>query len=359
MLRLRVLVAVVGVVAPLVPGARAAAAVPQGFVGMNGDGALFSHRLSLSHQLNTMAASGVQSIRVVFSWAQAQPTRNGPIGFAATDQIVGMAARRHLTVLPVVINAPAWDQTSNPGGIASPADPAPYANYLAQLVRRYGPGGSFWPASHIPAVPIRMWQLWNEPELASYWPTQPFARSYVALLRASYNAIKGADSGAKVVLAGMPNFVWTYLDAIYNVPGASKLFDVVAVHPYTKEPAGVITILQRVRNEMNRHGDARKPMLATEISWPSSLGQIPVHTGFETTETGQASNLAALLPMLASDRQRLGLIGFYYYTWVTEQNHGSNVFQFAGLLSFHDSRLRAKPAFSAFRRAALALERIG
>ena len=47
------------------------------------------------------------------------------------------------------------------------------------------------------------------------------------------------DSG----LAGMVNASWRFIQAIYKVPGARSLFDVVGVHPYTHDPHGVITIL--------------------------------------------------------------------------------------------------------------------
>ena len=45
------------------------------------------------------------------------------------------------------------------------------------------------------------------------------------------------------MLAGLPNYSWLELGRIYRVPGARNLFDVVAVHPYTKTPQGVLTIL--------------------------------------------------------------------------------------------------------------------
>ena len=89
----------------------ASARVPQGFVGMMADGPLFDPGVNLPRQLDRMVASGVESLRVSFSWAAAQPYQswadvpagqtsayqnvNGvPTSFAATDQIVGLAARR-------------------------------------------------------------------------------------------------------------------------------------------------------------------------------------------------------------------------------------------------------------------------
>jgi hypothetical protein len=203
-----------------------------------------------------------------------------------------------------------------------------------------------------------MWQIWNEPSLELYWPIQPFATSYMALVHAAHDAIKRLDPGAKVVLAGMPNFVWDYVSQIYAVKGAKSLFDVVAVHPFTAQPAGVITILQRVRAVMNRAGDRRKPILATEVSFPSAQGEASQHFGFETTEAGQAANLAQLLPMLAAGRTKLGLLGFYHYTWLSRDIPGDKSFAFAGLFRFrrHTFKIVPKPAYAAFKSAALAME---
>jgi hypothetical protein len=355
--------------------AAASASVPQRFVGVMADGPLFDRHVNLGHQMDMMVASGFESLRTVFDWQLAEPyatwadvpksmthefenVDGHPMRFTFPDKLVGLAAQHGLTILPVVFDAPFWDTlpTTPFGDYSPPRSNTAYATFLTALVQRYGPHGSFW-SKHprIPRVPIRMWQIWNEPNLELYWP-QPFASGYVALLRAAHDAIKRADPGAKIVLAGMPNFVWQYVTDIYNVPGARRLFDVVAVHPFTSEPAGVITILQRVRDAMDQAGDPNKPILATEVSWPSSVGKSSQNFGFETTEAGQASRLSSLLPMLAADRRKLRLIGFYHYTWVGREHRGDKSFSFAGLFRFTNNKLVAKPAYQAFRRAALAIE---
>ncbi|MBV9496181.1 MAG: site-specific integrase, partial [Acidobacteria bacterium] len=49
--------------------------------------------------------------------------------------------------------------------------------------------------------------------------------------------------------------------------------------------AGVITIIGNVRAVMNRHGDGRKPIIASEVSWPSSAGQTSHNGGFDFATT--------------------------------------------------------------------------
>ncbi len=345
---------------------------------MNIDGPMLTAQngVALPDQFGLMRANGVQRIRAVFSWSVAQPyatwgqvpagqrgafvngAGNVPTGFAGTDQVVASAAAHGMSVLPTVIGAPFWDAGFRTGlGLAPPRDNRPYGWYLMTLVGRYGPHGSFWRQHpELPRRPIRMWEVWNEPDLVQFWPIRPWPRSYVALLRTAHTAIRKADQGAKVVLAALPNDSWRLLLAIYRVPGARRLFDVVDVHAYTKKPAGVIRILGFVRTSMKLGRDSNKPLIAGELGWPSALNQTPRTYDFQTTEAGQARNLRALLPLLAANRRALGLIGFYWYTWMGDEHPGAPAFNFSGLLSIHNGQVRAKPALAAFRQAARSIE---
>jgi hypothetical protein len=109
---------------------------------------------------------------------------------------------------------------------------------------------------------------------------------------------------------------------------------------------------------MNANGDKSKPMVITEAGWQSAQGQDPGDDYCcQTTAKGQASRIAAVLPLLGSNRKALNLIGFYFYTWVGDQFKGAPSFNFAGLFNLVDStKFVAKPAYAAFRNGALALE---
>jgi hypothetical protein len=352
------------------------AAVPQGFVGVDTDGPLFGPdtTINFANQVSTMVASGVESIRVAFSWAAAQPYQTWadvpaaqkaqftnvdgqPISFQTTDEIVGAAASHGVTVLPTVLYAPSWDAVNNPSGVDYPHQFAPYGAYLTALIGRYGPHGSFWQEfPTIPKLAIRSWQIWNEPNLSYYW-RQPFAAGYVAMLRVAHTAIKRADPGAKVVLGALTNLAWKSIGQIYHIPGARNLFDVAAVNGFTLEPANVILYLRFMRSAMSRFGDRLKPLIATEVSWPSAKGKTPQHYDFDTTEAGQAKDISQLLPLIGEDRVSLGLAGFYYYTWMGTEQNGNPAFDFAGLLAYRGGKVTTKPALAAFRTGALALER--
>ncbi len=362
-----------------VAGARSVARVSQGFVGVALDGPMFptAPSIDLAHQLDVMVASGVESLRFEIDWADTQPYASWgdvpaaersqftdvdglPLRLGAIDQLVSLAAARGLSLRPDVLDAPVWDQVRPLGGAdaaRTPRDLTPYGIFLKALIHRYGPHGSPW-AGGSPAGAIRMWQVWNEPNLVGYWSYQPnFAPSFVDLLRIAHDAIKAADPGAKVILAGMVNASWKFLASIYRVQGARSLFDIVGVHPYTHLPSGVNTILVNVRRVMDQAGDAGKPIIADELGWNSSQHKSPQQFGVETSEAGQARNIDAAMRLVAAERQKLHLIGFDLYDWAGLETLGSSEFNFAGLFRFTGSRFQAKPSYSVFRRDALALER--
>lgn len=377
-----VLVAVLGSLpAPALARRSSPAPVPFGFVGMDVDQPVWPNpQIDLASQLDVMVASGVDSVRAVFDWSVAQPYSSWsqvpageqgqfvdeggiPTNFTDLDAIVAMTAQRGVALLPVVMNAPPWDGRTFPRGIVPiPRSPGPYANFMRALVLRYGPNGAFWRDNpQIPKAPIRMWQVWNEPNVFPFWPQspQPFYRGYVALLRASHAAIKQADRNAKVVLGGLPNYSWRALKRIIE-HGGRNLFDIAAIHPYTKTPRGVITILNLARQVLNQAGLRRRPILADEISWGSSMqkGVGPGQVGLDiaTTEAGQARKIGQLLPMLVRDRHRLGLAGFDYYNWAGEETPGGVVFDYSGLFRLSGYQFQVKPAYYVFRRDALAME---
>jgi hypothetical protein len=358
---------------------------PAPFVGVNVDGPVWSPSepnqpavfpgVNLQQQLAQMERDGVEQIRVVFDWAFAQPYPgtsevppslasyytdvNGiPTDFAQTDEIMGLAAQYGLSVLPVVIDAPYWDSSgASSSGFGQPAVDGPYAAYLTDLIERYGPHGSFWSGDPHPD-PITQWEIWNEPNLSGYWPTQPFAPTYVALLAAAHAAITRADPGAKVILGGLTDSSWTALRSVYRVPGSRRDFNVVAIHPYTKTPAGVIEILRLNRQVMDAYGARSTPIVADELGWSSALGQTEQDNRSDVSSTlqGQAQKLAALMPMLEADRSSLGLEGFDVYTWASQPITGGYTFDFSGLLSYSNDTLLAKPALAAFAKAALRIE---
>jgi hypothetical protein len=354
--------------------AAASATVPRGFVGVMGDGPLFSPAVSLDREVDLMARAGVEALRVGFYWARAQPLAPGaaappgwadvggvPTSFAETDRVMAAAARRRIEVLPVVLLAPRWArrvplETWSP---PAPATYASYARYVGALVARYRAGGSFWrERPQLSPVPIRSWQVWNEPNGPRFWTVQPGLAQYATLLRLARAAIKRADSRASVVLAGLTASSWTSLAKLYRL-GAGASVDMVALNPFSAEPRSVVRIVRRARKVMSRNGDGLKPLLVTETSWPSAKNRVVAPFGYEETEAGQARRLEEVLLALARERVRLRIRQVFWYTWMSLDRDPGYSFDWAGVRRLESTGIATKPAYHSLRRVARALEGCG
>jgi hypothetical protein len=336
--------------------------VPQGFLGANLDGPMLSPAVNTGGEFSTMTRAGVESVRLPVFWAAMQPTQGGPIDFSLTDRLIGEAAARGLRVLPNVARTPDW-AAQRPGtayNASPPRDPATYAAFLTALVHRYGPGGEYWRAHPgARAVPVRAYQIWNEPGQAYYWAQQPFARPYVRLLAAARAAIKAADPGAKVVLAGLNSGVgyrsWTDLGKVYAA-GGGRLFDMAAQNPFSLRTAEVVRSIRLFRGVMARHGDRNKPLLLTELSWPSAKGKTRTRYGFEVTERDQARRIREAIPLLSRLRTQLRIGGVFWFTWLSPPLGSNQPFDYSGLRRQSGSGVVSKPALSAWRSTARSLE---
>jgi polysaccharide biosynthesis protein PslG len=335
--------------APGVAGAR----TPARFFGVMVNGVLDAPSVNLAAESATMHRDGVASERFEIAWDLVEP-RPGAFDFAAIDRKVAAAASNGIDVLGLVVRTPGWAAT-NPGNpFSAPRAPAAYAAFLRTLIGRYGPRGSFWPANpSLPRRPVRNWQIWNEPNIAINWDVQPWQNGYARLLRAAYPAVKSADPGARVVMAGLANFSWRDLSKAYRA-GVKGSFDVAAVHPFSGRPSNSLKITRLNRDVMNRNGDRRKPIWLTELTWSSAKGRkTPLTQNWETTEAGQAQRLRQAYRLYVRARTSLRLGRIFWYTWATIDRDSKNSFDYSGLRTLRpDGRFVSKPALAAFRDVA-------
>jgi hypothetical protein len=352
-------IAVLAVLLVAAPGA-AARSVPQGFFGV-----MYDHGVAEAPgevqdaQWDLMASSGVESVRTVFSWAGAQPGGRGtPIGFEATDPVVRRAALRNVSLVPVVFYSPIWARAYRGRFTSPPKRRSDYATYLAALVERYGPDGTFWAENpDLPRRPVREWQIWNEPHLPAYWDAPEngpygYARNYPLMLRASYKAVKRLDPGAKVVLAGITQRAWEEIAILYR-HGIKNYFDVAALQIFPQTVKRAVKATALFRNSMRRRRDGRKPIYLTEITWPASKGRTEgIRYQRQETPLGMATKLSQMYRAMALRRRALGVRKVFWYTWASPYGRGGSIFNYAGLQRFDDHVFEPQPALRAYQRSA-------
>jgi nuclear transport factor 2 (NTF2) superfamily protein len=380
---MRRLLLVLALAGAFVPASGASAAVPRGWLGVSfGPQYVAAHaRPTLASELRRMRRSGVQSARFALYWNQLQPYQSMdavpaarrhefrvvegiPTDLRFTDRLVGIAARRRLPLMPVLLGAPAWATDDPNRPVYVPRDPAQFARFAGMLVRRYGPGGSFW-SEHpsIARLPIRSWQIWNEVSNSWYWDST-WRTAYPRLLRAGYDAIKAVDPQAHVLMSGLntgesgPS--WQVLEVLYEQLDAQRLgrpFDQVAAHIYTRRVPDAAKVVEETRKVMERHGDDR-PIRVTELAWPAARGRLRDERGHKreffaaTTDRGMAKRLVRGIKLLAGKRKALGISGVDWFQWASSYKGTTDAFSYSGLRRARHKRLTDKPAMQAFRLVA-------
>jgi hypothetical protein len=350
MFRVLLIVLLLLLAAPAVADA-GARRVPQGWLGVTADGPLHA---SDTGEWNRMATVGVETVRTSIRWSDLQPDP-AAIDFSSSDAVVAAAAARGLAVLPVVQHTPPWAAMRPDDPRSPPRDPAAVEALFVALVGRYGPSGSFWSERpDLPRLPIRAWQVWNEPNHSGFWSEQPFAPSYVQTLRAAATGIRSADPGATVVLAGLTNRSWIALRELYDA-GARGLFDAVALHPYTARPIDVLRLVRLARRQMRKRGDGALPVWITELSWPAAKGRVRSTLRFEVDDGDQAVLLGKALRLLAAAHAGQRIEHVFWYTWLSSEK-GPSEFDWAGLRRLRHGSHVSAPALATFRRVARKLQ---
>src|SRR3954452_13557854 len=352
-IRIAVLVAAVAVAVAAAPAENAATRAPARFYGVVYDRGIADASPAIQDkQFRKMDATGVRTVRRVFSWAQAQPDQAQPPSFTDTDAFVARAARNDIEILPVVMYAPPWARVDPSNFASPPANPGDYTSYLLRLENRYGPNGSFWTEHpELPKKPLRTWQIWNEPQLMYQWGDHDnWQAGYGRLLHAAHDVLKQVDPGSTVVLAGATNYAWTALDSLYDKGAIKGQFDVAALHPYTGSAGRVLIAVKLFRDVLKKHGDGRMPLWLTELAWPASKGRVKPPSALKsivTTDKGMALRLTKAYTLL---RRKHAVQRAYWYTWASGYRRQHGIFDFTGLERYDGKQFRVTRAMRAYRK---------
>lgn len=320
-------------------------------------------------QFQRINRGGVESIRIPINWAAVQSREGAAFDWSSTDAEVEKAAKAGIDVLPFLAGVPSWAERLIPvsGGVSVPATlpvkgsaRAGWIAFCKAAVARYGPAGTFW-TEHpgVPVRPLRVWQIWNEPNF-KFFVHRPNPREYAQLVKVSSATIKGADSGAKVILAGL--FAWPkggnsktgnhnlfatdFLEGLYRVPGIAGQFDGVALHPYSARYQLLPRQVEEVRAVLKKRHDAGVGLWITELGWSSK----PPSGGnsFAKGVQGQARELKGAFRLLVKNQRKWHIQRVYWFS-VDDYGAACNFCDGSGLFG---AGFTPKPSWYAYVRFA-------
>ena len=202
-----------------------------------------------------IATLGVRYVRNDMFWAGIEQTP-GQYAFPLDDERF-MASVGQSQLSPVLIlayNNSLYDQGLTPydnAGIAA------FANYAKAVVVHYG-------------AQVKQVEVYNEYD--GKFSTGPCAKSatcYVALLRATYAAVKSVRPDVTVIGGALVGVDLTWLGQVFNA-GGLQYMDAISLHPYQQAPeTGPLDGQMRaVESLVEQYNAGRpKPIWVSELGW--------------------------------------------------------------------------------------------
>ena len=217
----------------------------------------------LARSAKTLKDLGIDWTREEFFWQGIEPEKD-KFNFAFYDNAVSETKKSGLNILGLLDYGTGWASSSpdpEPGRDKyMPKNIEDWDSFVGHVVSRY-------------KKDIKYWQIWNEPNIATFWKPEPSPNDYCRLLQASYKTIKSIDPDAKIVLGGTSGVDLPYLKKIIDC-GANSYYDILAVHPYrptftmSPENNGYISDLDKIIS-FNKEFGWNKPIWITELGWPT------------------------------------------------------------------------------------------
>jgi hypothetical protein len=264
--------------------------------------------------LTAMKSIGINSLRMDANWAAVQPSGPASSDWGALDETVSLIRAAGMSVDLTIDGTPQWAATadSSRSSAPTPASPAQYATFAAEVAAHFAPMG------------VSVFEIWNEPNISEFWQPAPDPQAYTAILKAAYLAIKLVVPSATVISGGLAPAATTgtevspidFLKAMY-AGGAKGSFDGLGFHPYsfpvtpdTYEPWSAWSQMNQttpsLRSVMADYGDSGKKIWITEYGAPSS-GPDGIGQAAQAESLEQAINQAATTNWIGA---------IYLYTWV-------------------------------------------
>lgn len=271
-----------------------------------------------------MSNGGIGSYRLPLAWSTVEATK-GTYNWAPFDATLAELAKNGIEPIVNVTGTPAGyaPKLTDPPTSSGEAFDA-WADFLHAAALRYGPDGTFWGAfaeanPGIAPQPLRVWEIWNEPNTSTFWTPSPDPGAYSALLKRSSRVLKNVDPDAQIMVGGM--FVtppsdgaivsFDFLRDIYDHRGVADTVDLVGVHPYGPDVESVTKQLDGTRDAIDAAGDDAG-LWVTELGWGSDPN---VPNQLAETPEKQAELLTDSFKVMYDDRDQWDLKGVVWFTW--------------------------------------------
>lgn len=268
----------------------------QEFLGVNAHSLWFSES-AYRAQLSKWRSLGLRWVRVDLHWDRLEPAP-GQWRLAELDRLVSVMQEQSISPLMYLVGSAPF-ASSAPAGVLNvdqypPVSAELFADRMGLLASRY--------------PTVKAWQVWNEPNLPSFWQPMEDPQAYARLLEPSLARLTAANPAAQRVHGGyayysqMPVRGGLMLQALKD-QGQVRRDSVVAYHPYSLSPEGdrpeemdFVQYASTLNQYLRQAGTGG--IWATEFGWSSYAG--PVEWQPLIGEQGQADFLLKRLSLMSA-----------------------------------------------------------
>lgn len=292
-----------------------------------------------TQSLDMIAAAGIRVVRMDFTWSSIEKSK-GVYDWSAYDELLSNLESRGLQAYFVLDYSNAiYEQTRVSWVGASPSTSYVSSPQHPLSVTAF----SNWAkaaAQHFAGHNI-IWEIWNEPNLATFWKLQANVAQYNTLALATCSAIKGADASATVIGPATSGFPWDFLTSVLS-SGLLNCIDAVSVHSY-QTPSTV---------PENAAADYSKlAALIAQYAPSSRANQIQMISGEWGYYTASSSGVSPATQANYVVRQQLAnlLSGVNLSVWYDWMNDGSDSSAPEDNFGLVNTDLSAKPSYTALQ----------
>ncbi len=230
--------------------------------------------------LNAATTSGAGTARKGIYWSTIE-SQIGVYDWTETDSwIQDMESRGFSMVITIVWNNRLYEDIWDRAIVTEPGRQA-FAGFAADLVQRYQ-GKDI------------IWEIWNEPNLRSFWHenaenksnTDEMAEEYTALVKVAAPAMKAADANCRIV-AGSVSALWSqsfsWFERCVEVGLLTSGIDGISVHPYGFgwPELAMENGYPVIRQILDSNGASTMPIINSEVGYSENW---LTQRGFSTAE---------------------------------------------------------------------------
>jgi len=191
-------------------------------------------------EMKMLAGGGFRWVRMDLKWDLTEPAK-GRYDFAPYDRLMASLEQYDLRALFILdYTNPAYDSGKPPH-----TDEArlAFARWAVTAAKHFAGRGV-------------LWEIYNEPNIAQFWPPRPNVDDYVALALAVGRAFREGAPGEKLIGPATSGIDFAFLEACFKA-GLLEYWSAVSVHPYRRsDPESAAIDYCRLRKMIKAYAPA-------------------------------------------------------------------------------------------------------